>query len=158
MSLTPEQISFLEQFIHPTYLNPQVIRQACKRFTNAYQMSLNHFLPDKLAADLEQALRQADSDAGYDLSEQADKADKAVDPRPTPHSSGLDKPNWRVKGPPHKARYCILTADTSLPNRGKQKEDNALSIFKSLRDTLFPSPAFRMWLTHVTALLPKSYH
>jgi hypothetical protein len=64
-----------------------------------------------------------------------------------PHTSGTSR-SWSVKGPPHKWRYCVLTA---LPENANKVEivsprAHALSpeeIMRSLQNELFP---FRAWL------------
>ena len=55
-----------------------------------------------------------------------------------------------ISGPPHKQRYCVLSAEG-------EEDDEAASLLRDLQTKLFPSTAFRAWLALVTSLIPLGY-
>lgn len=155
--LTEEQRSYLSVFLDPIYLQPKVMANLAKRFVDESSLELHKFLREPLASKLEAGLRAQDKKDGLD--------GKSRQGRIPPHYSGVDKDGenlWRLRGPPHKARYCSLT-----PSPAKNEEE-AVTIVSSpnatpeqllhvLETSLFPSKAFRSWLAHVSKLLPTRY-
>lgn len=128
------------------------MRALAARFVEESSLELHSFLNHALAEALEPRLRDLDIRDG--LSEDRPQ-------RIPPHTSGMVRA-WSLKGPPHKWRYCVLNG---LPENTKKVEivsprANASSveeIMRSLQNELFPSPAFRAWLTIVTRLMPMKY-
>ncbi|KAF5392982.1 hypothetical protein D9757_001168 [Collybiopsis confluens] len=66
--------------------------------------------------------------------------------------------DWSLKGPPHKWRYCtLLPPSPSAPAVSItpiSAHPNPSEILRKLQDELFPSQAFRAWLSIVSHLLP----
>jgi prolyl 3-hydroxylase /prolyl 3,4-dihydroxylase len=148
--LTEAQITFLSSYINPVYLTPKAIKALTERFVAESSLELHKFLVDGLADKLRTGLAQRDEEDGLGPRRHR---------RMPFHSSGTNV-QWRAKGPPHKARYCILS-DKRPSNRPDSPsyiaEDSPEWIMRRLQDVLFPSPAFRTWLANVTSLLPMKH-
>jgi len=122
------------------------------RFAEESSLELHSFLESALAGALEPRLRDIDARDG--LGEYRPQ-------RIPPHTSGTDG-EWSLKGPPHKWRYCVLT---TLPENAKKVEavsprahaSSPEEIMRSLQNELFPSAAFRAWLSFVTRLIPMKH-
>ena len=123
-------------------------------------MELHAFLRPELADVLEKGLRARDIKDSVTSVERGGKV--------LPHSTGLEEDGrWIVKGPPHKARYCVLKENSAPIVSANLSHDTLLkpngtpasmeSLLASLQSILFPSPAFRTWITIVCALIPISY-
>lgn len=146
-NLTSEQINFLSAYINPVYLTPKALTALTERFAAESSLELHRFLIDNLAEKLKTGLAQRDVEDGL--------GGRRARRMPL-HSSGTNV-QWHVKGPPHKARYCILSdkRPSKRPNSPSYiAEDSPEWIMRRLQDVLFPSPAFRTWLANVTSLLP----
>jgi hypothetical protein len=148
--LTEAQISFLSSYINPVYLTPKAIKALTERFVAESSLELHKFLVDGLADKLRTGLAQRDEEDGLGPRRHR---------RMPFHSSGTNV-QWRAKGPPHKARYCILS--DKRPSKRPDSpsyiaEDSPEWIMRRLQDVLFPSPAFRTWLANVTSLLPMKH-
>lgn len=146
--------SFLAKYLNPVYLQLRTMKTVMAKFVNESNVQLQAFLVDELAAALEEGLGEADVADALDGTSRGGKIP----------SHGLGVPpssvasTWTVKGPPHKWRYCTLAenalnASSSSPTPARAKAEN---ILRELQDTLFPSEAFRAWLTSVTRLIPLS--
>lgn len=147
--------SFLMRYLNPAYLQLRTMKTIMAKFVNESNLQLRDFLVIGLAAALEKGLSEADVTDGLDGTSRGGKI----------LSHGLGVPpssvasTWTVKGPPHKWRYCTLaqehdvSASSSSSTTARAKAE---SILCELQDTLFPSTAFRAWLTIVTKLIPLS--
>lgn len=127
------------------------MRALATRFAEESSLELHSFLNNALAEALEPRLRSLDARDG--LSEDRRR-------RIPPHTSGTAG-GWSLKGPPHKWRYCVLSA---LPENAKKvvvspraHASSAEEIMRCLQNELFPSSAFRAWLAIVTRLMPLKY-
>ncbi|KAH7887435.1 nuclear protein [Phlebopus sp. FC_14] len=145
--LSAEHTAFLTKFLNPVYLQLRTMKTLMARFDVESNLELHHFLSNAILMELEPSLLSTDT---------ADKLDNAVrQGRLPPHSAGVSG-SWTAKGPPHKWRYCTL---------GEQKGEASSSgdvspaerILRQLQDELFPSAAFRAWLSILTRLIPLSY-
>ncbi|KAG8760255.1 hypothetical protein FRC14_003553 [Serendipita sp. 396] len=146
-TLTSEQISFLGRYLNPVYLTEKALASMKERFAAESSLELHRFLTDTLAEKLQTGLAQRDEEDGLGVRRA----------RQMPfHSSGTSV-TWHAKGPPHKARYCVLS-NKKLSGRPDSPsyiaEDSPEWVMRQLQDVLFPSPAFRTWLATVTSLIP----
>lgn len=122
------------------------------KFVVESHLQLQSFLVDELAAALEEGLGEADVADELDGPSRGGKV-------PT-HGLGVPPSSaaspWTIKGPPHKWRYCTLTQEHEHePHAGPSiARAKAEGILRELQDALFPSDAFRAWLTIVTRLIP----
>lgn len=149
-TLTAEQITFLSTYINPVYLTPKAMAALTERFAGESSLELHRFLVDNLAEKLQTGLAQRDVEDGL-----GGRRARRV----PSHSSGTNS-QWCVKGPPHKARYCILSdkRPNGRPNSPSYfSEESPEWIMHRLQDVLLPSPAFRTWLLRVTSLLPMRH-
>lgn len=113
--------------------------QLSQKFAEESSLELHTFLNPKLAKALQKSLPELDARDGLGPER------KGLVP---PHESGT-KNGWSIQGPPHKWRYCTLS--------GKPGPDSSDQILQKLQDELFPSQAFRAWLSCVSRLLPLRY-
>ncbi|KAF9231898.1 nuclear protein [Melanogaster broomeanus] len=106
------------------------------QFDTESNLQLHHFLSNELVMELEPSLLDTDAADGLDGSTRRGRV--------PPHSAGVSG-SWTAQGPPHKWRYCTLSsqpAETATPAE---------------RNELFPSAAFRAWLSILTRLIPLTY-
>lgn len=158
--LSPDHISFLSEFLNPVYLQPRTMRSLASRFAEESSLELHSFLSAPLAEKLSAGL--AANDARDGLGPQ-----RAT--RIPAHTAGThlaaapagDAIPWAPRGPPHKWRYCTLAPQPAggrreavLPRSAQSSPDG---IVRGLQDELFPSAAFRAWLTTVAGVLPLSW-
>ena len=149
-ALTTEHITFLSAYINPVYLTPKAMSALTERFATESSLELHRFLVDRLAEKLQTGLAQRDLEDGL--------GGRRARRIPS-HSTGTNV-QWHVKGPPHKARYCVLSG--KRPSGGPNSPsyivaDSPEWIMRRLQDDLFPSLAFRTWLASVTSLLPMRH-
>ncbi|KAI0304042.1 nuclear protein [Russula brevipes] len=148
--LTSDQISFLSEFLNPTYLQQRTIKALASRFLAESSLELYDFLSHPIAEKLDAGLRQLDERDGLGKDR----------PSPIPpHTAGTGS-GWRIKGPPHKWRYNVLDPptpggpSTAVSPRAAHPPH---ALIRSLQDELFPAPAFRAWLAAISSLLPLRY-
>lgn len=129
------------------YLSTKNLNVLAQKFVSESSLELHSFLCEPLATKLETGLRALDVE---------DELGPCRALRIPTHTSGtMSESAWSIKGPPHKQRYCALTAPY-VASSGLA-ETCAVSILRSLQDDLYPSLAFRAWLTQVSFLLPLQY-
>ncbi|KAG1806461.1 nuclear protein [Suillus plorans] len=139
--LRREYISYLSKFLNPVYLQTRTMKALMARFVVESSIELHHFLSASLVSKLEPDLRRADEADGLD--------GETRQGRIPPHTAGVSGA-WSARGPPHKWRYCTLQKTTE-PLRESD------TILRQLQDEVFPSDAFRAWLSIMTKLVPLSY-
>ncbi|KAG6910130.1 hypothetical protein DXG01_012889 [Tephrocybe rancida] len=150
-ALSDDHIGFLSEFLNPVYLQPRTMETLSSRFASESSLELHSFLSHPLADALQSRLREADTRDGLGI----DRTGRI--PAHTAGSQGA----WRVLGPPHKWRYCVL--NPPRPNAPVEVVSPRAAhtlpeeILRSLQNELFPSPAFRAWLAVVSRLLPLGY-
>lgn len=150
--MSEDHISFLSEFLNPVYLQTRTMNALASRFFEESSLELHSFLATKLANKLEHGLREVD------MADELDGASRHG--RIPPHNAGTELGPWRIKSPPHKQRYCVLEPYVyGPPEEGQSKYTQASSdeMLRSLQDELFPSNAFRAWLSIVSRLLPLRY-
>ena len=149
--LSEEHIAFLAEFLNPVYLQPRTMNALAARFVEESSLELHSFLSAPLAHALEPRLRELDT---------KDALGPARPARIPPHTSGTHGA-WRIKGPPHKWRYCVLQPHGEGGPRAavtpRAAHASCDEIVRSLQDELFPSGAFRAWVAVVSRLLPLRY-
>ncbi len=119
-------LTFLLQYISPTYLTPDTLGQVSEFFLERSMITLDNFLSTKFAARVREYVE-----------EQERKGLPA-------ESSAIEKTTpWKVARPPHKHRY--LYQQPSLPDELRTSQDE--SPITELLDHVLPSRAFRNWLT-----------
>jgi len=120
------------------------------RFVEESSLELHSFLNSALSDSLQLRLRGLDTQDGL--------GENRAGCIP-PHTSGTAR-GWKLKGPPHKWRYCVLRAHSEgAPNEAvmPRSASSTDQIMRSLQDELFASPAFRAWLAIVSRLMPMRY-
>jgi len=147
--LTADDVSFLSEFVNPTYLQRRTMKALASRFLAESSLELCDFLSPPIAEKLDAGLRELDKRDGLGT-------DRPL-PIP-PHVAGSGS-GWRIKGPPHKWRYNVLELPTGGPSTAisPRAAQPPQALIRSLQDELFPSPPFRAWLAAVSSLIPLRY-
>ncbi|KAL5357383.1 Oxoglutarate and iron-dependent oxygenase degradation C-term-domain-containing protein [Aspergillus floccosus] len=125
MEFTESDLNFLIQYIAPTYLTPDIAEEMSDTFANESSLNLEQFLCEKFAARVRSYIETQEKTA---LPASSDEI----------HS----QTGWTVARPPHKQRYMYLQHSTETSSDPSPIEE--------LLHTVFPSPAFRKWLTLAT--------
>jgi len=151
--LSDSDTTFLSHFLNPVYLSPAFLPTIAAKFSNESHVQLHSFLCESLASRLETVLREQDLADGL--------GPMRGDIVPSHGIAGANE--WAVKGPPHKARYCVLRRASEQQEHKVQplpdlSSASASTILHHLRTTLFTSRAFRSWLNIVASLVPIRYH
>ena len=150
--LSKDDIAFLSKYLNPIYLQERTLKALAARFAEESSCELHSLLREDLADALEVGLREQDK---------ADALDASREGRIPPHTSGIGANSpWDVRGPPHKARFCVLRDAISALHEGSSEtpSQKASRILHDLQNALFPSPAFRAWLARASSLLPLAYN
>lgn len=124
---TESDLSFLVQYISPSYLTPDIAEQLSDIFTNESSLNLEKFLSEKFASRVRAYIEEQE--------------------KQEPHKSSADiesNTEWRVARPPHKHRYLFQQCSPV-------EQDKKTPIQELLND-LLPSQAFRKWLATATGL------
>ncbi|KIJ69896.1 hypothetical protein HYDPIDRAFT_78857 [Hydnomerulius pinastri MD-312] len=140
--LSSEHIAFLTKYFNPVYLQLRTMKTLMARFNAESNLELHHFLSNNLLMELEPSLLETDVADGLDNSTRQGRV--------ASHSAGVSG-SWSAQGPPHKWRYCTLNSPSN------ESVSPAERILRQLQDELFPSAAFRAWLSVLTRLIPLSY-
>ncbi|ADV19672.1 nuclear protein [Cryptococcus gattii E566] len=132
--LKPSDIAFLSNYLSPSYLTAATLERLSGQFVEASEIVLHNFLQPELATKL-----KAETE-GVDKKDQA-SFEGVIPPQELGEGDG-----WIIQGPSSKHRYLSLTSlTTSTP------------IVQSIHNVLFPSEAFRAWLSVVSSLAPTGH-
>ena len=124
LSLSEEDLTFLLNFIAPTYLTPDTLDSISDIFARECSLCLDTFLSRKYSDSIRKYITLQESQR-----------------LPIKSSDIESMTPWRVARPPHKHRYLFQ-------QRGSSKHDS--SPLLSLLHELFPSAAFQKWLSLAT--------
>lgn len=150
-------ISQLNKFINPEYLDIENLKKLQERFISENLIELDYFLNDTYAPELRKTIRKCELEE--------------VMPK---HQKEVEYP-WKISLPPHKWRYLYLDGKqpeelsvegVKLANSGPQESPN----FQLLQTTtkhptttklielssFLKSISFKKWLTLLTDLIPTS--
>lgn len=131
--LTPTHVSFLKDFLAPSYLTPQTLEKLSGQFVGASEIVLHNFLRPDLAEKIKVETMAADTAAFGDS--------KLIPGQGVGEGDG-----WALQGPASKHRFASLVSDSvSTP------------ALRSVLAQLFPSEAWRAWLGVVSSLAPMGY-
>lgn len=123
-------LEFLLKYLAPTYLTPDTMERVAEHFEEEFSITLADILHPKFAARIRKYVEAQEAKALPETSEEIEKGD------------------WKVARPPHKARYLYLQ-----PGQTHAKD----SPIKELIDVLLPSKQFRMWLQMATRSAIKNH-
>ncbi|GAB5029521.1 hsp90 chloroplast targeted [Nannochloropsis oceanica] len=154
-SLSIATDSSLAKWVNPTYLKPGAMEQILTRFQEDGSILLHGFLLPEVAQRAATLFRRQDEIDGVGHGIKA------------AHGVGFVKGTWVPVGPPHKQRYMRLVAG---PAATEEKEDSAekdsnnshISIAEvalfltTLRDELFGSAVFALYLARLTGVEPST--
>lgn len=146
-------------------MNVKTQAQLFDQFGDESHILLADVLKKEISEILEKGLREIDERDGFTFWKTQGDWGKIAD-----HQTGVEKlpedgSEWKIIGPPHRQRYLTLesgeSANAKEVNQGNPKLPTSLpgssnEILNLLKDSLFPSPAFRNWLSNLTQLVPMS--
>lgn len=130
LEFTVEDLDFLRQYINPQYLTPDTLFGFSRELKSEASIQLDQILHAKFAEKLKAYILARDG--------------TEKDPLP---SDTATKEGWKVAKPPHKQRYLYLEAESDA-------DENP---YQTLLTKVFPSSAFRKWLSLATGLDLKDY-
>ncbi|WVQ94242.1 hypothetical protein IAU59_001320 [Kwoniella sp. CBS 9459] len=130
--LKPSDLSFLSKFLSPSYLTVPTLEKLSGQFAEASEIVLHNFLHPELAAKLK---------AETEGSDKRDYPNNLIPAQDLGEGDG-----WIIQGPSSKHRFLNLTSTST-----------ATPTIQAVHEELFPSPAFRAWLTVVSSLAPVGY-
>ncbi|PLN78816.1 Oxoglutarate and iron-dependent oxygenase degradation C-term-domain-containing protein [Aspergillus taichungensis] len=125
VEFTEDDLAFLVQYIAPSYLTPDIAEEMSETFSNESSLSLERFLSEKFAARVRVYIEEQERQS-----------------LPASSDEIRAQTGWTVARPPHKQRYLYQQSPATT-------QDQKTPLQELLND-LFPSPAFRKWLAHVT--------
>ena len=124
LSLSEDDLTFLLKFLAPTYLTPDTLESVSNIFAEECSLCLDTFLSRKFS----------DSVREYIMSQESQSL-------PLKSAEIEDTTAWTVARPPHKHRFLFQQTE---PANSEQ------SPLRELLNDLFPSTAFRKWLSLAT--------
>jgi prolyl 3-hydroxylase /prolyl 3,4-dihydroxylase len=138
------------------------MKALAQRFIEESSLELHDFLSAPIADKLRVGLSEHDVRDGLGPNRES---------RIPPHTAGIDdvlqkdkggngSSGWKLKGPPHKWRYAVLApprASGPVEVVSERVAQAPYRILRALQEELFPSPAFRAWITNVSQMLPLRY-
>ncbi|PWN53472.1 hypothetical protein IE53DRAFT_384043 [Violaceomyces palustris] len=164
--LSQDEKRFLIQFINPAYLVEKTQQTLFDQFGDDSHILLSEILKKEIAQPLEAALRRSDSKDGFAWWENGGSEEEvriqahAVGSARAEGADEQDK-EWTIAGPPHRQRYLTLAkavspavsdkVETTIPS---PLPTSASGLLKLLTTVLFPSPAFRHFLSNISQLIP----
>ena len=119
-----EELSFLLNYIAPTYLTPDTVESIRDVFVDECSLCLENFLLPKFAGSLRAYIQECERE------EVAPRSDEKH-----------NKPGWTVARPPHKHRFLFQQTAAAMQE---------LSPLQEILQGLIPSKAFQKWLSLVT--------
>ena len=118
-------LEFLIKYLAPSYLTPDIAEEMSDSFASESSLSLERFLNEKFASRVSAYIEEQERQ-GLPASSEEIKA----------------QTEWTVACPPHKHRYLYQ----------QTAEDDASNPIKELLNVVFPSQAFRKWLSLITGV------
>lgn len=133
--LTEHEFDLLLRYISPSYLTPEMTEQLASSFEENSFLQLDRFLCEKFADALKDFVSEND----------------ILDPNSQYDENECHK--WKTARPPHKHRFLFQQQSSESPplpwTDYPSTKDHPI---RSLMTHLFPSAAFRKWLSIITGL------
>ena len=139
--LTSAQLKYLSTYLSPSYLVPETLERLAGQFVAGSEVLMHNFLKPDVANAIKAEVTKVDEEDYAPFS----KDGKTL---VTTHDVG-ESSEWRLEGPASKHRYLSLSAE-------KQSSVRTPTLSTVLNE-LYPSPAFRAWLSVVSSLVPLAY-
>ncbi|KAI9883372.1 MAG: alpha-1,6-mannosyltransferase [Watsoniomyces obsoletus] len=159
-TLSETDLDFLLRYIAPTYLTPDTLEEVSERFAEESCLQLERFLSNRFAEKLKTWIEHQElsssSSSSSSLPESSEEIEQMTD--------------WFVARPPHKHRFLYQYA-LSYPRGSHQTGSNGEGYsdrkeeqnrkektpLQELLTDLFPSLAFKKWLSLATRLSIKNH-
>lgn len=135
--LSVEDRTYLQKYLHPTYLEPASIQEIRDRFEEESSVQLRNLLNDEWAAKMRGTMVEPDSD---------EQTLSAGEFDPAYYQQGTSD-EWKIVGPAHKQRFLEYSSGTP-----KAEPQSAGEILQHVQQNVLESPAFARFLKLVTSL------
>ncbi|KAJ5085156.1 hypothetical protein N7532_009927 [Penicillium argentinense] len=122
---TASDLEFLVQYLAPSYLTPDIAEEMSDAFSSESSLSLERFLNEKFASRVSAFIE-----------------DQEKQSLPASSEEIKSQTGWTVARPPHKHRYMYQQPESGATENPIQE----------LLNVLFPSQAFRKWLSLITGV------
>ncbi|KAF7508964.1 hypothetical protein GJ744_008520 [Endocarpon pusillum] len=133
--LTEADLNLLLQYISPSYLTPEMTEQLASSFGDNSFLQLDRFLCDRFAGWLREFVSQHENPS-LDANTSENKCSE-----------------WRTARPPHKHRFSFNQPTIKKPGSSFTNDPSCEDLpLTGLMTHLFPSIAFRKWLSIITGL------
>src|SRR5690606_32903143 len=133
IEFTVEDLDFLRKYINPMYLTPDTLYAFSRELKAEASIQLENILHPKFAEKLK----------SYILARDGSEKD------PLPSSTATEE-GWKIAKPPHKQRFLYLEP-------AEEKPKNEENPYQTLLTVVFPSTAWKKWLSLATGLTLKDY-
>ena len=139
--LTAAQLKHLSKSLSPSYLNSETLERLAGQFVEGSEVVMHNFLKPEIAKAIKAEVTKVDSE---DYAPFVKDGFKLV----PSHETG-ETEEWQLEGPASKHRYLGLNSRATSSTR--------TPTIKSVLTELYPSPAFRAWLSVVSSLVVLAY-
>lgn len=145
--LTSRHLKFLSKYLSASYLTIPTLEKLAGQFVEASEVVMHNFLKPELAEKIKQETSSLDKEqyAPYNLATTGSMKHLI-----SPHDLG-ESESWELQGPSSKHRYLGLKSEKTLANSSKTPTLHAVLT------ELYPSDAFRAWLSSVSSLVVLAY-
>ena len=135
--LSEADLDLLIKYIKPAYLTPDTLDRVQEQFADESGLRLEGFLCDKFAGRLRQFVENEERETLPDTAGAIEK-----------------ETSWRVARPPHKHRFLYQHSHGS----GDGGDSRQITPLQELLGELFPSVAFRKWLSLATQVKLENHN
>jgi hypothetical protein len=139
--LTAAQLKHLSKYLSPSYLNSETLERLAGQFVEGSEVVMHNFLKPEIAKAIKAEVTKVDADDYAPYTKDGKKLVPA-------HETG-ESDEWKLEGPASKHRYLGLSVDAQSAAR--------TPTIRSVLTDLYPSPAFRAWLSVVSSLVVLAY-
>jgi hypothetical protein len=135
--LTAAQLKHLSKYLSPAYLNSETLERLAGQFVEGSEVVMHNFLKPEVADVIKAEVTTVDSEDYAPFTKDGSKV--------VPSHDVGETSEWKLEGPASKHRYLGLSTD-------KQSAARTPTISSVFND-LYPSAAFRAWLSVVSSLV-----
>ena len=142
IDLTSDDLDFLLKYVNPRWLVPDTVQELLDEFAEQSSLRIDDFLSQRFADALKANLDTCDATLGSS-------------------AQVMKQADWKVAQPSHKQKYLYRMSSTdgmrSIQSDHLSSELHQENTVQELMCKLFPSQAFRKWLSLVTSTILRSY-
>ena len=137
--ISEEDRKYLLQYLDPTYLQPEAIKEMRERFEEESSIQLRNVLNEAWSTTIKKACESIDNDTN-----------RLSVTNPDFYKQGICD-DWKLVGPPHMQRYLQYTGSENTDSIDESTSSTG-ALLHHIRINLLQSLPFRRYLNHVTSL------